>query len=98
MVAIPYIKKKIGSFYLVWFQNSNLYIQLEEPAWFVFIKTTKRYKPETIAKEFSARYDVTGEESLSFVMDIRLQILAMNQTEPSKDKVNEASSDLNKLT
>jgi hypothetical protein len=98
MSAIPYIKKKIGSFYLVWFQNSNLYIQLEEPAWFVFRKTIKRYKPATIAKEFSIRYGVSREESLSFVKDIRLKVEKMNQTDHPQDKINEASSDLCKFT
>ena len=66
---------------MVWFQNSNMYTQLEEPAWFVFRKTTKRYKAETIAKEFAIRYCNTPEQSLSFVKDIRSEIENINQAD-----------------
>jgi hypothetical protein len=81
MTSIPFIKRKIGKSYLVWFQNSNLYFQLEEPAWFVFRKTIKRYKSETIAKEFSLRYAIGSEESLAFVVEIRRKIAEMNKPE-----------------
>ncbi|MDP2337235.1 MAG: hypothetical protein Q8N05_12460 [Bacteroidota bacterium] len=98
MPAIPHIKKKIGRAYLVWFQNSNLYLQLEEPAWFVFSKTIKRYKPDTIVEAFSVRYGISLGESSSFVREIRLKIEKMNQTDHVRDQVNEFSIDLNKLT
>jgi hypothetical protein len=78
MTALPYLKKKIGHSYLVWFQNSNNYLQLEEPAWFVLQKTKQRYKPETIASEFATRYGITPDESLSFVNEIRSEIKNMN--------------------
>jgi hypothetical protein len=79
MPTIPHIKRKIGSSYLVWFQNSNFYIQLEEPAWFVFQKVIRRYKTDTIAKEFAERYGVNHKESLAFVCDIRTEIEKMNR-------------------
>jgi hypothetical protein len=81
MPAINYVKKKIGQNYLVWFQNSNLYTQLEEPAWFVFRKTVKRYKAETIAMECSHRYGLRFNECLRFVNDIRSNMVQMNQSE-----------------
>ena len=82
---IKFVKKKIGNSYLIWFQNSNLYFSLEEPAWFVFSKIMKRYKSETIAKEFSDRYGLSYEESLRFVTDVRLKIIEMNKyDEPAK--------------
>jgi hypothetical protein len=71
---------------------------MEEPAWFVFRKTTKRHSIGTIAREFSVRYSIAPEESLSFVKDIRLEVEKMNQTDHPQDKINEVSSDLNKLT
>ena len=80
MPAIPYIKKKINHSYLIWFQNSNLYLQLEEPAWFVLRKTVQRFKIKTIANKFSARYGISEEESLQFVKDIRVEIEKVNQT------------------
>jgi len=79
MPAIKYVKKKIGLAYLVWFQNSNLYTQLEEPAWFVFRKTVKRHKAETIAHECSHRYGLSYNECLQFVNDIRSNIKQMNK-------------------
>jgi hypothetical protein len=76
---VLFVKKKIGNSYLIWFQNSNLYFQLEEPAWFVFKKTVKRNKSETIAKEFSDRYGLTYKDSLGFVLEIRQKISEMNR-------------------
>ena len=67
MSKILYLKKKIGNSYLVWFQNSNLFFHLEEPAWYVLNKVDKRYKTETIAKEFSNRYSLNYDDSLKFV-------------------------------
>jgi len=79
MPEIKFVKKKIGLIYFVWFQNSNLYTQLEEPAWFVFRKTAKRYKKETIIKHFSIRYNIKPKESEQFVNEIQTMILQFNQ-------------------
>ena len=98
MQTIPIIKKKIGQSYLIWFQNSNLYLQLEEPAWFVLSKTRQRYKAETLAKEFALRYGATPEESDTFVREIRLKIKEMNELLVVKDRSIEKVSDLNGLT
>lgn len=97
MTAIPFIKRKIGKSYLVWVQNSNLYFQLEEPAWFVFRKTIKRYKAETIAKEFSLRYSIESEESLSFVKEIRLKIEKMNKPQKQNKHIETFQDDLDKF-
>jgi len=94
MPAIKYIKKRIGKSYLVWFQNSNLYTQLEEPAWFVFRKIVKRHKTETIAADCSSRYGLQFDECLQFVNDIRLNIRQMNQLTPVDDHTHNFSSDL----
>lgn len=95
MSAIPYIKKKIGDTFLLWLQNSNLYLQLEEPAWFVFKKITKGYSTETIAEEFSDRYGFSLEESLCFVRDIRLKIEELNQSDAAEDKRIANAAELN---
>lgn len=92
MSTIPYLKKKIGNSYLVWFQNSNLYLQLEEPAWFVLRMTAKRYKTETIAKEFAIRYGIVSAESLKFVQEIRAEIEKINlpdKVQNAKDQFRE---------
>lgn len=79
MSKIKYVKKKIGQSFLVWFQNSNSYTQLEEPAWFVFQKIVRRYKNETIATDCAYRYDINYDECLRFVTEIRHNINQMNQ-------------------
>jgi hypothetical protein len=79
MPNIPFVKKKIGQSYFIWFQNSNLYTQLEEPAWFVFNKSVKRFKAETIAAECVTRYGLQYDECLQFVADIRSKMKLMNQ-------------------
>ncbi|MDP4291422.1 MAG: hypothetical protein Q8908_10110 [Bacteroidota bacterium] len=96
MPAIPYIKKKIGHLYLVWFQNSNLYIQLEEPAWFVFSKLAARYKASTIAKQFSTRYNIPAEKSLAFVRDIQTEVQKLNTPYQSPNKLDQYSETINK--
>jgi hypothetical protein len=78
-MSISYVKRKIGQSYLVWLQNANLYFLLEEPAWYVFSRVAKRYKTETIARDFSHRYSVDLVESLTFVRDIRARTEKMNQ-------------------
>lgn len=94
MPAIKYVKKKIGLAYLVWFQNSNQYTQLEEPAWFVFSKTVKRYKVDTIATECALRYGLHFDECLQFVHDLRNMINQMNQPTQLIDRVNNYPEEL----
>lgn len=92
---ILFVKRKVGKRYIIWFQNSNLYYYLEEPAWYVFKKTVKKYKAETIAKEFSDRYSLSYNESLKFVVEIRQKVNELNQPngyenylETHKDEIN----------
>ncbi len=86
MSEIPHLKKKIGGSWLVWMQNSNSYLQLEEPAWFVFNKTTHRYKSATIAKDFALRYGVSTGESEVFVKEICSQTEKLNQIDIAQNK------------
>ena len=94
MPAIPHIKKKIGNSYFVWFQNSNSFVQLEEPAWYVFQKTTHRSKPDTIARQFAIRYDITPEKSLSFVREIHTEIEKLNLPFPAQNESNQIPDNL----
>lgn len=100
MTNIPYVKKKIGELYLVWLQNSNLYFQLEEPAWFVFKHLAQNNKIETIAEQFTTRYRIKHKESLEFVNALHGRINEMNvpyeslnQLEPRKEKVTKLRFD-----
>ncbi len=89
MTNIPHVKRKIGQSYLVWFQNSNMYFRLEEPAWFVFKQVCNRHKTETIAGIFSNRYGMSYTDSLTFTTDIRHTINKMNQPR-KRDKLEGA--------
>lgn len=80
MSPILYKKRKLGRVFLVWFQNSNSFVQFEEPAWFVLRRVAKRHKSETIAKELSATYGFEIDESVSFVQEIRAAIGKINTT------------------
>lgn len=84
MPSVLYKKRKLGRVFLVWFQNSNSFVQFEEPAWFVLRRTAKRHKSETIAKELSSVYGFQFDESYSFVKEVRQSI----------GKVNTASDEL----
>jgi len=95
MPVIPYLKKRIGESYLVWFENSNMYIQFEKPAWFVFRKVVSRCKTATIAHEFAIRYGVPPDQSLSFVQDIRAEIEKMNKEEVAQNNTSLISEELN---
>ena len=86
MPAIPHIKKKIGNAYLIWFQNTNSFVQLEETAWYVFRKTIQRYRPATLAKNFAIRYDISPENSLSYVNEILSEIEKLNHIIPAKNE------------
>ena len=94
MPTIPYLKQKIGQAYLIWYQLSNQYILLEEPAWFVFRKFVKRFKTKTIAKEFTGRYSITYTESLVFVKDIRSEIKKIGQMDNNQNDLDKITTDL----
>ena len=96
MTSIPFIQKKIGASHLVWFQNSNQYLQLKEPAWFVFIKTIKRYKATTIAELVKKRYFISFQESLQFVQEIRIEIDKRNKPIHAPNNINQLSTEINK--
>ena len=94
MPAIEYIKHRFGSAFLVWLKKSNLYVHFEEPAWFVFKRTVKRYKLQTIADECVVRYGLSPEESLKYVTDIRCGIEKMNHPMDIGFHKNEYPEDL----
>jgi len=98
MPAIEYIKRKFQNSYLVWLKQSDQYLRLEEPAWYVFKKTVKRYKAKTIAAECVDRYGLTPEESLIYVNDIRSGIDKVNQSSEIGIHVTEYPNDLGSNT
>lgn len=70
MRKISFLKKKIDGAYLVWFKGSDNYMQLEEPAWFVLSKLSKRYSIDTVANLCVLRYNQDFGICLKFVKDV----------------------------
>ena len=94
MYRIPFSKIRINQTYFVHLRNSNNFIQLEEPAWYVFRKKAMGYKSETIAEAFTARYDTPLKESHSFVNKIVAGIEKMNQQALRSNNFDELSAGL----
>ena len=92
MKDIPHLKMKLEKNNLVWFENSDLYFQMEEPAWLVFEKLNAATPFGKIAEEFSEIYDISFDESMTFVKDMHARIDEMNQPleyDPELDRVME---------
>ncbi|MCG6187534.1 phosphoenolpyruvate carboxykinase (ATP) [Maribellus maritimus] len=83
MTNVQFVKKKIGTSYLIWFKESNLYYQFEEPVWYVFERLVKNNTTREIASGFSEQYDLNFEESLTFVNDVQTKISELNQKDIS---------------
>ena len=64
------IIKKIDNAHLVWFEESNSWIQFEEPAWFVYRKFGSGAQTTDISRKFAGRYGLNLVKSLVFVKDI----------------------------
>ncbi len=86
MPAIPFIKTKIGTTHVVYLPNKNLYIQLEEPAWFIFDRTAKQQPTETIVRQFSQKFGTNGNDSLQFVKQIQNRLENKLNGSPAKIK------------
>ncbi|MEX0596180.1 MAG: hypothetical protein WD512_06730, partial [Candidatus Paceibacterota bacterium] len=68
------IIKKTGNSHIVWFEESNSWVQFEEPAWFVYRYYNSGTTIEKISQKFSRRYNIKIKESLTFVKGIIKEI------------------------
>lgn len=94
MPSIQFLKRKVQHSYLIWLEVSRKYVQMEEPAWFVFNKLGKKYKATTIAAKCVARYGLTPEESILYVNEIRSGIEQINQPPLLADPLLEYPTEL----
>lgn len=94
MPAIPYLKKKFGQTYLVWLENSNSYLQLENPAWFIFRKLAHQTSKDLIARDFANRYGISFEDSQAVVIEICSEIEKTNQAEITSSREVDATEEL----
>ncbi|MEN8158142.1 MAG: hypothetical protein ABFS10_14415 [Bacteroidota bacterium] len=56
---------------LVWFEATNRYVVMEEPAYEVFLKLKGSISNQSIAAWFSKAYDITTAEATSFINEIQ---------------------------
>jgi hypothetical protein len=56
--------------YVVWLSGANRFLQLKEPAFFVFEAWARAMESEAIARECAVRYELPVEEALRFTSEI----------------------------
>jgi len=76
MLIIPgkRISRKISNSHILWFGESNSWIQLEEPAWFVYRNYNSGKQLEKISEKISVQYGLSRAESLRFVNEVAEEI------------------------
>jgi len=82
--------RRIGNSYIIWFQESNAWIQFEEPAWFVYRMSTLSYSLHSVSQLFQDRYQVNKDKSLLFVTDIINQVSKLSSVSFVPETVSSA--------
>lgn len=62
--------KKAGDSHIIWFSESNKWIEFREPAWFIYQKYISREDEKVITAELSEKYDLPRKESQRFLSEI----------------------------
>jgi hypothetical protein len=93
-----FVFREIDGAYIVWVANGNQYLQLEEPAFFVFQHLEQGTPPEQIAAECAKRYHNTEEKTKQFVSDIGAGIETIRQTPVSFVNGNTNNPEIKKKT
>jgi len=78
-----YILKKIDNRFILWFKQSNQWISLEEPAWFVLQQYQKGIDLLTISGKLSKTYKLPQQECQTFVNEICEGLLKFSHPDPS---------------
>lgn len=77
------IAKKIGGARIAWFENSDSWVQFEEPAWFVYECGKNGKDPSAITRECSRKYKLPGSQCEEFVAAVRERISQLSGTVPA---------------
>ena len=64
------IIKKIGSSHVIWFPESNRWIEFKEPAWFIYKKIETGEDKQSITGQLAKRYGLPENEALRFFMEV----------------------------
>ena len=87
-MRVIYNKYKFGSSYLVWIQNTDMYFQLEEPAWFVFDNLCNGVDAPDVVLNFSKQFNVELEDCEEFVIGIKSKIDELEKNLPAIDNID----------
>ena len=85
MLKKEYIHYNSGDTVVVWLKDPNRYLQLKEPAFWVFKSWAEGNNRNTIAKECSDRYQHNYAESIRFVDEIIEEIQSLYDIIHSED-------------
>jgi len=92
------IAKKVGSSTIAWFENSNSWIQFEEPAWYVYESSRQGKDHKTISRECTRKYRVPQAESEEFVATVQEKINTLKEVHfPDTDSISSETSPLHDL-
>ena len=69
-----FVFQKIDRAYIVWIANGNQYLQLEEPAFFVFQNLEQGISQQQITTECTKRYHAPEKKCARFVSEIAKRI------------------------
>ena len=80
--------KKIGSSHVIWFPESNRWMEFKEPAWFIYKKVETGEDKQSITGQLAKRYGLPENEALRFFMEvtngINLAVSATRGPEPGR--------------
>lgn len=65
-----WITKKIDGKYIIWIEESNQWLQLEEPAWYVIKKHIQGISEESVIAKIQKKYGLGDKQSIAFVSDV----------------------------
>lgn len=82
---IDIVEKKINDSHIIWIGQSNRWVQLEEPAWFVNKLYQKGIDCNTISRKCARRYNLSQFESRSFVDELCTGFAELSKPGPTTD-------------
>jgi hypothetical protein len=62
--------KKIGDSHVIWFPESNRWVEFREPAWFIYKNFVGGKTQKEIANKLEDRYGLPGEEAQRFCKEV----------------------------
>jgi hypothetical protein len=75
------VSKKTGNSHVVWFQESNRWVEFKEPAWFIYCMLEENAPRSKITQQLISRYELPENEAKRFLQEVSDGI--MESSEPS---------------